>query len=383
MPSPDLRRYLGDLALVDLTPQDLAEAAIATLADRLPGFEPAEANTEVVLIEALAVEVAQLVYALNRVPSGVLEAFLGLLGAGRDLGAPPVGFLVMYPAEPGVEVTIPAGTRFRLELGDGLEPVDWTLDEDTTIGEEDENAIAGMTGTTNTATANGPHYLDPLIILDAVPLTSAAVIGAPEGGRGPETGDDYLERASQVLGRLTETLVMPAHFEARALERTDLGVYRARALNLYNADTESIATGHVTVAVRAAEGLEVTSLGRDTLQADLAARALASLVIHVISATVTAVDVEAVVVIADGYDETTVLAEVVAALTAYLNPDTWEWGDTVRRNELIAVAAGVEGVDYVDDVLDEAGGSSIADITLTGAANLASAGTVTAVVPTP
>ncbi len=378
-PSPaDLRPYLGDLVLVDLTAQDIADLAMAELGQRIPGWEPLEASPEVALISALAVEVAQLVAATNRIPVAVLQALLGVIGVPRDLGAPPTGLAALTSNDPGTAVTIPAGTRLRLELGDGLEPVDFTLDEDTEIPEGGDPVIAAMTGTSNTADANGPHYLDPLVILDAVALTSAAVIGAPAGGRPPENGPEYLERASRVLGRLTETLVMPAHFTARALELTDAGVVRATTLNLYNADTDSIATGHVTVAVTGAEAIELDPLVLEDIRADLAARALASLVVHVVNATITTVDVRAIITVADGYEPALVTAAVVDALTAYLDPMGWPWRATVYRNALLGVVAGVEGVEAVVDVVDPADDTPLEDLPLGGAANLAKAGTIEA-----
>jgi hypothetical protein len=383
-PSPaDLRPYLGDLVLVDLTPQDVADLAIAELAQRVPGWEPLEASPEVALISALAVEVSQLANAANRIPVAVLQALLGVIGVPRDLGAPPTGLAALYSNDPGNAVTIPAGTRLRLELGDGLEPVDFALDEDTEIPEGGEPVIAAMTGTTNTADANGPHYLDPLVILDAVALTSAAVIGAPAGGRPPENGPEYLERASRILGRLTETLVMPAHFTARALELVDAGVVRATTLNLYDADTDTLATGHVTVAVIGDEALELDPLVLEDIRADLAARALASLVVHVVNATVTTVDVKALVTVAAGYSASLVEAAAVEALTTYLDPMGWPWRGTVYRNALLGVVAGVEGVEAVVDVVDPADDTPLEDIALGGAASLAKPGTIEAATEEP
>ena len=81
----------------------------------------------------------------------------------------------------------------------------------------------------------------------------------------------------------------------------------------------------------------------------------------------------ATVVVAPGYTTAEVDAAVTAALEAFLSPDTWPWEATVRRNDLIALIEGVEGVAYLT-----AGHPTTpaADVALSGAAPLADAGTI-------
>lgn len=371
MPSPDVKPYV-DLTLLDLSTDDLVGGAIDTLAARLPGWQPREAATEVMLLETVATVVVELVYAVNRIPGTVLETLLRLYGLTRSLGTPPT-VTVEVRAVDALGHTIPAGTRLRLDLELGLEPVTFTLDADLVIAPGDTTGTASATGTAGTPNANGVPAGATLIILDAVPAITATTVTDVAGGSGPEDGASFLERAVPILGRLTDTLVLPDHFTARALEVPP--VYRARTLNLYDADTDTAdVTGHVTVAVLAAGGNDLTGPQLAALDAILEAQALASLNIHVVNATVTDVNAWAVITVLPGHDPDTVVADVATALTTYLNPDTWGWSDTVRRNELISVADRVDGVDYVVDVLDGPGGDPIADIALTGPANLAAAG---------
>ena len=60
------------------------------------------------------------------------------------------------------------------------------------------------------------------------------------------------------------------------------------------------------------------------------------------------------------------LYNIVDALDTYLSPDTWEWGGTVYRNELIALIDQVAGVDRVVSLTTPA-----TDLALTGVAPLA------------
>ena len=108
MPSPDVRPYV-DLTLLDVTPDQLAQAAIAVLAGQLPGWQPREGNVEVMLLEANAAITAELVAAVNRMPGAVLETLLRLFGADRSLGHPATATVT----EPRTAAAAPAHwTRF-------------------------------------------------------------------------------------------------------------------------------------------------------------------------------------------------------------------------------------------------------------------------------
>lgn len=375
MPSPDATPYV-DLTLLDVSSEQLAAASVHTLASRLPGWQPREASTEVMLLETSAVMVAELIYAINRLPGAVLETLLRLFDLDRSLGTPATAYAELTVVD-ALGHTIPAGTRLRLDIDPGTEPVTFTLDADLVVDPGDTAGVAAITAVESTTTPNGAVVGTTLIILDAVPAVSAKLTTSPAGGTGPEDGAAFLERATPVLARLTDTLVLPDHFTARALELGDqlvAPVYRARTLNLYDADTDTPdSAGHVTVAVLARDGAELTGPQLTAVDNALEAQALASLSIHVINATVTAVPVEAQVTIRPGYNEAQVLEAAADAVRAWLDPNAWEWSDTVRENELIALLDNVAGVDYVEWVLLD--GDPV-DFALTGPANLAAAGTV-------
>lgn len=375
MTSPDVRPYV-DLTLLDVTPDQLAEAAIAVLAGQLPGWQPREGNVEVMLLEANAAITAELVAAVNRMPGAVLETLLRLFGADRSLGYPATATVTVQMAD-ALGHTLPAGTRFRLAIDDTVDPVDFALDNDLVIPGASSSGTAEVTALTATPNANGTAAATPLQILDPIGAVSAVLASSPVGGSNPEDGAAFLERATALLGRLTSTLVLPDHFTARALEQAPT-VYRATTIDRYDADTETADTnGHVTVAVAGPAGTEVDAGERETLRTLLAAQALASLTIHVIPATITPVAVYAHIAVKAGADPAATFAAVEAALEDYLNPDTWGWSGTVRRNELISVVDRADGVDYVVELYD-AEGDPWVDLELTGVGNLVDAITVIA-----
>lgn len=124
--------------------------------------------------------------------------------------------------------------------------------------------------------------------------------------------------------------------------------------------------GYIAVAVLGSGGAFLASADKSALQSTLAAQSQANLAVNVIDPTITNVTVTATVHPLVGFTTAQVQANVAAALTAYLSPDTWLWSATVRRNKLIQVIEDAAGVDYLTTLTAPA-----ADLTLAGVAPLA------------
>lgn len=370
MPSPDIRPYV-DLTLYDKDPQEIFEDAKTALATNLPGWIPREGNTEVLLLEALAMEVAETVFAINRVPASILETLLKLFNVDRSAGTAPV-VVLKFNMVGTAGYLIPQGTEVRMTLDGGLEDLIFSTVTDLTIAPGSSNGTVNAVGNrftadgNNVATSTYLELLDSIIFVDSVQLDSFVT-----AGEDPETDQEYFARAVARFGRLSDTLVLPAHFTSYTLENP---TYK-RAFTIDNWDgtgsTPGTVGGHVTVAVYG-NGVANSTGEKNALQASLEAISLANLTIHVIDPTITAVNVTATVKAKLGYNTSDVQTAVVAALNSYLDPMTWEWGTTVRRFELVSLMDQVEGVDYVVSV-----GTPASDVTLTGNAPLADAGTLT------
>lgn len=369
MPSPDATQYI-DLRVYDRDPQDVFEAALLALQTYLPQWVPREGNIEVLLLEALGLQVAEGVYAINRLPDGIMEALLGLFGVARDSGAPPVATLTFTMVNT-IGYTISAGTEARLTLAGGLAPIVFTTTTDLVIPPGQSSGAVSATGDRFTADANNitPNtsleMLDSIIFVDGVELDAITT-----GGREPEDDTEYFTRGTTRFSRLSDTLILPRHFSAYALE--NVSVERATTLDNWDGATGAPGDdpGHVTIAVYG-NGTALTAPQKAALQAEMEALAAVNLQVHVIDPTITVVNVTATVKAKAGYDTAEVDAAVTAAVTAYLDPQTWEWGTTVRRFELASIMDQVEGVSYVDTITTPA-----ADQVLTGYAPLADAGTI-------
>lgn len=362
--------------LVDRDPQDIYDIAAQYLKANFPELNLREGMMETVLIEAVALEVAESIFAINRLPDGMTEVLLQFFGITRDPGQPPVADISFSVA--GTQgATIPAGSMFVLDTGTGMDPLLLATDAELVIPEGSSTGVISATATEYTDLYNGTPpgaFLTPqesLLYLNYATLASAVT-----EGRDPETDEVYLSRGVQSLQRVSTTLVTPNQFVSACLEQPFVG--RAYGLDAYNPDNDPDGNGpvgtdggYMTVAVYGDNEM-VSADNKDILQAELDADAMANLFVKIIDPTITPIDVNVTVALEAGTNSADVVQAVTDALNVMLNPMNWQWGNIVRRSNLISLITNVDGVDYVDTLTSPA-----TDITLTGVANLVDVGTIT------
>lgn len=381
--SPDVSRYV-DLSIFDRDAQVIFEDALASLQNSLPDFIAREGTTEVVLMEALALEVSYLIFAANRLPGATVEALLRLFGISPLLGtAATATFEFTGIGTSGF--TVPEGTRVQVTVSPGNTVTFATSSELIVSPGNATGTVAGEALTVGTA-PNGLDVGSSVSVVDALAsVQSVALDTSPAGGVDPETGSQFLSRGTERLGRLTEALVLPSQFERYALEQE--GIFRARAIDLYdpagpNAGSPGLDTGNTTVAVAKAGGLLLTPTERSDLEADMESRAHAGLNLHVVDPGLFSVDVTATVTSDGTLTSAEVQQNVSDALENYFSPDVWAWETTVYLNEVIALMDGANGVGRVVSVtlgLD-GGGQTASDQTLTSVYPLTQPGTVSVTV---
>jgi uncharacterized phage protein gp47/JayE len=375
----DVSGYV-DLALYDLDEQGLVERALGEITARFPDWVPREGNTEMVLLESTALMVAELAYAINRVPGAVVEVLLRLYGLTRDPGTGATATARLYTSDTTGR-TIPAGTRVRLVLPPDIGSVDFATDTDLVVPVGASSGVVGVTATTAGAFGANAPAGTALAVITAVAYLERAELASPViSGRDPENDVGLLQRGSALLSRLVTTLVLPAHFTAAAAE--EAAVSRATTLDNYNPNAGSGVPGdhpgHVTVAVTGPDGAALSTSDKNALDLRLEGMALAGLAVHVIDATVTAVNVTVSVVRDPTADDAAVTTSVQNALVQFLDPDTWAWGGTVWHNELLSIIDRADGVSRVVSLSAPA-----SDLTLPGVAPLAALGTVNVTVVAP
>lgn len=375
-PPPDLTAYV-DLRPFDLSDQEVVEGAIAGLALNLPGWVPAEGNVEVMLMESFALEIAEAIVAVNRLPGAVVQALLLIAGVDKDFGAAPIASATFVLGDT-IGHTIPGGTRVYLPMDDGSTVTFLVEPPGLVIDPGDDTGTVSIIGDTFTAAANGLLAGLAMVMADPVPFIESVQLATNVAdGRDPETDNDWRDRGVARLSRLSDALVLPRHFVAAALERAE--VARAVGIDLWDPLGGGVPgdnPGHMTVAVLGDGGAPLSTEAKAEIEADLEARAVAVLDVHIVDVTITTVAVTTSVHLFDGFDEATTLQAVEDAITAYIDPLAWVWGGVIRHNEIVSLVDRVDGVDYVTAV--SIAGSPTADYTISGPATLPKAGTVTA-----
>lgn len=374
LPPPDMSAYV-DLRIYDVPDQDIIRTAIANTQLNLPGWVPREGNTEVVVIESLALEIAEAIVAINRLPGAVLQALLLLAGVDRDFGAAPVASATIYFGDL-LGHTVPGGTRVFLRLGDGSTVTFLVEPPGLIVLPGADAGVVSLIGDTFTDAANGIVAGNRLEMADPLPFVERAeLLTDVADGRDPETDEQWRDRGVQRLSRLSDALVIPRHFQAAALERPEVAA--ALAIDLYDPATgpsPGSNPGHITVAVLGDGGATLSTEAKDAIEVDLEARAVSILDVHVVNATVVVVPVATTVVPQDGMVWGTVQTNVQAAVNAYLDPLKWTFGSTIYLNEMISLIDQVQGVDRVVSVTID---GVAANKVLSGVAALPDAGTVT------
>lgn len=376
-PNPDLSSYI-DLRIFDITDQEIVSTALAATQLNIPGWVPREGNTEVVIMESLALEISEGIIAVNRIPGAVVQAILLLAGVDRDFGAAPVASATFTLGD-NLGHTIPGGTRLYLPLDDGS-TVTFLVDHvGLDIPPGSSTGTVTIIGDIFTASANGIAAGTALLMADPVPFIEGVVLATTVAdGRDRETDEEWRDRGVARLSRLSDALVLPRHFEAAALERPE--VERALAIDLY--DPAQVGNpgdhpGHITVAVLGENGAPLSTEAKDAIEQALEAAAVAVLDVHVVDVVIDTVSFAIQIHLLPGFVSASVTTAVQDAIAAYVDPLTWNWGSVIRLNEIIALVDRVDGVDYVGTVtIDGVAGN----YTLTGAATLPKAGTVTVTV---
>lgn len=374
-PPPDLGAYV-DLRIFDVPTQDLIDAMITMYGILNPGWIAREGNTEVLIMESIALGIAENVAAINRLPGAVVEAVLRLAGVERDFGAPAVTTATVTLAD-GLGYTIPTGTRFYLQLAAGT-VVFLSQPPDVQIPPGETSGVISLISQINTEAANGVLAGTRLVLADSLHMVqTVALASTVTSGRDPETDSEWRDRGVARLKRLSDALVVPRQFVAAVDEDPRIG--RVMAIDLWDGSVVTPGAvgsnpGHITLAVLDPDGLALSTPVLTELEATTEALAAAMIDVHVINATIDTLNVVATIRTKAGFTPATVAAAVVTEIRRYLNPITWEAGAPARHNEFVSVIDQVPGVDWVGTVTIN--GSS-GDVAASAPKALPNAGTVT------
>jgi hypothetical protein len=351
MPSPDFSQYV-DLTIYDKQPSEIYDAAITYARTALPEWTPAVGSIESAVLQAAAQMTGELAAAINRLPNGILEGLLQLLGVYRNAGTRATGVIDVTSID-DLGYTLEAGTLFGyIDSSDPDNPIlyPFTTDETLYIPQGSTSASVAITGSAavlypELPAATALETLSQISFIDTVILNATLSAGAD-----PETDAEYLARATAKLQSYNQALVLPAQYEAHVLSEYS-SVYRCKAYSRVNPSSDSLsdslANGYLTVYVCGLNGASLSSGVRTEIDDDLTDRSVAGLTITIKNAPVVNVTVAVTVVRDSGFLASEVQSNVEDALSAYLHPDYWDWSSTIYYNELISLIDQVSGVKRV------------------------------------
>jgi hypothetical protein len=363
--SPDVKQYV-DLTIFDENPVTILNDMLTTGRGLLPEWQPQVGQIEVVLAEAFAVRSAEVVNAINRIPAATTEVLLQLFGLTRSDGVKATATLSLTFTE---TATLPAGTEFLyVNSVTGVSYI-FTLDADASLTVTAETATgtfavtAQTVGTAYNFSADGSSLT--LLSRTATFLESASFSVSPSGGKNAESDEAYFSRAVTLLASYTSAATtanqVKYYASANKSYANRVGVFNRRRYRDRDttADSYGFHDGSVLVAVgqtvsnaaSATAELTVSASNLTDLYESLDERTPSGLTIDVMSAELAEIDVTATVQKKTGYTGSTVQTAITNALKAYIDPNAWDFDhSTVRRNEIIALIDGVEGVDYVSSL---------------------------------
>lgn len=260
--------------------------------------------------------------------------------------------------------TIEDGTEVKVPVPGG-EPVGFVVVGDVTIAPGDDATAAGEVllqaiepGTAGNELSGEATPISTVAFVDTI-----ALVGETSGGVDEEDEDAYRNRLTEKLQTLSLSLILPRDFEIDA--RDTPGVARALCIPAYNIETATEEALAVSVITADAAGASSSAPVKAALKASQEAKLLSGVNYYVGDPTHSKVDAFSSIVVAAGFDPSTVVAAAETRKAAYLDPANWglpSSGDPssstgwenrtkVYFNELISEIDRVPGVDRVASLL--------------------------------
>lgn len=302
------------------------------------------------LLQLMVWLAGQLQYRMNQIPDKMYLAFCKMLGFELREGEPAVTTLQFTLSAPQTfDVTIPAGTEVSTRQTESEDAVTFVTDEVLTIP-------AGETIGTVSATCTedgevGRVGANTLVILNE-PIPYVKSVTNPEaasGGVEPESIDELKERAPVEI-KIQDRAVADEDHVTLAKKASD-NVGRAWTLPLYDPSLPDQETeGHTTVVIIPEGGGTASSSLLEDVKDYLDSRRLTATRLHVISADLVTVAVQATVVRESNYTDSEVEANIIKALDEFLSEEQWTAGRSVYPYEIAAIIENAEGVDHLESL---------------------------------
>ncbi len=207
MASPNFSQYVN-LTISDLDVVTIYDDSVEYAQTNLPEFNPRVGTIENAILEATAFQTNSIVTAINRLPDGLMEGLLSLMGFNR-IEATQASGTVTIELVINTGATILAGTVFSYDVYDAegvLTQYLFETDEDLTI------ASGSTTGTVSVIASEASQYPDiptssSLTVVSSTPfILGATLTTLTTAGQDTETDNEYFNRATTYLASLSSAI---------------------------------------------------------------------------------------------------------------------------------------------------------------------------------
>lgn len=300
----------------------VAEGNLAAVADLVDGWQPAEGDFEVAIIEATSITTAT---AMAEIKSTARNNYAGF---GENIvrltrsGATPSGSQVTINVQDDAGYLIPAGFQavFATPGGDSV-AVATTQDAIVTAGDTSVGAVpvASLEAGDDRNGATGTDIdRDPLDYVTSVVLEQPT-----SGGTDEEPLQEYLDEVVAKAQRISFLPLTPDDYASAALEVP--GIARALVLNRYDpATAPTDAPGHITIIAVDSDGIAISDLKQAELETYLTSvDQILGATVHTMDVVTDTIDVTVTLKAADGVADADAEAAAEAAITALLDPAKW------------------------------------------------------------
>jgi hypothetical protein len=354
MSSPNFSQYV-DLTLYDVEPQDVYSAALTYAQTALPEFIPVIGTVEDAVLQATSYMTYILAAGINRVPNGLMEGIIKLMGFSRREATFATGS-ALFTLSVNTGTTIPEGTiiAYTTTIDNEVVAYSFATTTDTIVPSGSDTVSIAIEATEE---GQYPTLLDTqqMILISSVPTILEVSLDADiVNGINSETDAQYFDRAAQFLSSTNTSLATKrqlVNYIAANYPTVNISaVYDTTnsAGNLLFAT--AAAPGYVTIAVAQSDGTALGSTIKNALQADVAGKAIAGLTVGVIDLSSFSCSIAVSIAVVSGYTPATVQASVADAVESYISPLGWDQEQTINPNKIVALIAVLPGVGYVSSV---------------------------------
>jgi len=250
----DFSQYV-DLTPFDAEPGDIYVDSIEFGRLVLPEFNLRVGTPEDAIFQAMAYITALNISAINRLPNGLMEGIMNLLGVGKQ-GAVPAEVDVIITLDNYQGGTVPAGTIFSYETTFEDEIQEYVFQTATAVNipevidpdEDSELPSASVTAVSITAGVIPPITTPGTrlnVLSSGTNILTVETLANFSNGVNADEDSDYLSRASTYLRSLTSALNKSAQLDSYVLTNYSEKIGRAKSYDLTYGDQD---LGDITVS---------------------------------------------------------------------------------------------------------------------------------------